>query len=82
MRILAERSNLVLKDVIYDSTAFQFWASEQYVREIPFYSERSFTLNPLKSTIPLAQLPIFEMKAEALNRDGRGDQAAFYLGRS
>jgi SAM-dependent methyltransferase len=79
MRILAERSNLFLKDVIYDSTAFQFWASEQYVRDIPFYSERSFTLNPMNSTIPLAQLPIFEMRAEALNREGRGDQAAFYL---
>ena len=77
--ILAENSNLFLKEVKYDSTAFQFWGSEQYEREIPFFSERSFINDPMNSTITLPQILISERKAELLNREGKGDQAAFYL---
>jgi SAM-dependent methyltransferase len=79
MDLLAERSNLQLKEVIYDSTAFQFWASEQYLKNIPFYSERSFAVNPMNSATSLMQIPIFERRAEELNQAGQGDQAAFYL---
>lgn len=79
MRALAEKAGLRLKKVIYESTPLQFWGSEQYAQDIPFYSERSFAINPLNSFISPAQIPLFERQAEELNRTRQGDQAAFYL---
>ena len=79
--LLAAKSHLRLTDVLYDSTSFQFWASEQYRRDIPLYSERSYAVDPSRSIFSFEELEVFEKRAQQLNQEGRGDQAAFYLTR-
>jgi SAM-dependent methyltransferase len=76
---LAEEAGFAVDEVAYDSTAFQFWGSEQYVRDIPLADERSFFVNPSNSIFTPEEIAAFDARAAELNRDGEGDQAVFYL---
>jgi SAM-dependent methyltransferase len=78
MRILGSYTSLHLYDVFHDSTAFQFWGSEQYRSGIPMFDDTSYQVNPQRSIFEPAEIKAFEQKAEALNRAGQGDQACFY----
>ena len=60
-----------------DSEAQQFWGSEQYLRDIPLFDKRSFTKD--RSVLDPVRLREMEMKAEALNRAGRGDWSVAVL---
>jgi hypothetical protein len=42
LRLLAEKAGFIVERVIYDSESFQFWASEQYIKNIPLTDERSY----------------------------------------
>lgn len=77
--ILAHQAGFNVDNIVYDSTAFQFWGSEQYARDIPLSSEKSFAVNPATSIFSVAQVTRFETQAKQLNREQRGDSAAFYL---
>lgn len=79
MNILAERSNLTITDVIYDSTEFQFWGSEQYLRDIPLKDEKSYAINRSKSIFTKEQIRNFRHQASVLNRQQQGDSACFIL---
>ncbi|MHA2231215.1 MAG: class I SAM-dependent methyltransferase [Candidatus Hodarchaeales archaeon] len=79
MKLLAEKENLRLKRVMYDSSAFQFWGSEQYVRDIPLRDSQSYAESPSKSIFSKSEIRHFQKRAEKLNRINRGDQAAFFL---
>lgn len=79
LRLIAEQCGFECVKTVYDSTAFQFWASEQYVRDIPLTDERSYEIQPDKSIFRREQIAAWESEAAALNRSGRGDQAAFYF---
>jgi SAM-dependent methyltransferase len=79
LRLLAEKAGLILKEVFYNSTAFQFWGSEQYLKGIPLRSARSYTENPSNSIFTASQIRRFEQKAKELNLKNQGDMAAFYL---
>ena len=81
VKILAERAGLEVSSVAYDSSAFQFWASEQYALDIPLYDSRSYAVSPEKSIFTKQQIANFEKRAAELNRAKLGDQAAFYLRR-
>lgn len=76
---LAEEAGFAADEIAYDSTAFQFWGSEQYARDIPLAGERSYFVNPANSVFTPAEIAAFGARAEELNRDGDGDQAVFYL---
>jgi SAM-dependent methyltransferase len=78
---LAEESRFAVDEVAYDSTAFQFWGSEQYARDIPLADERSYFVNPSNSVFTPEEIAAFDARARELNRDGEGDQAIFYLRR-
>jgi 2-polyprenyl-3-methyl-5-hydroxy-6-metoxy-1,4-benzoquinol methylase len=41
MHLLSARAGLTLEKVVDDSTEFQFWGSEQYIKDIPLHSETS-----------------------------------------
>lgn len=82
MRTLAGRTGFQLEAVEYDSSAFQFWASEQYRQEIPLMDGRSYLKDPSGSPFSAAQIAAWEAEAQALNGRGQGDQAAFYLRRA
>lgn len=79
IKMLAEKFNLDLEKVVYDSWSFQFWGSEQYIRGIPRKSEQSYGINRAKSIFSKADIKGFEENARKLNSESRGDQAAFYL---
>jgi SAM-dependent methyltransferase len=80
-RGLAEAAGLVVEKVIYDSTAFQFWGSEQYVRGIPLNDPRSHFLPDGGTVFSPAEIDEWQRRAEVLNEERRGDQACFYLRR-
>ena len=77
--LLARRAGWEIMQVVYDSTAFQFWGSEQYRRDIPLLDPRSYQVNPAGSLFTQAEMAAFEARARVLNEAGRGDQACFYL---
>jgi SAM-dependent methyltransferase len=79
MQRLAEQAHLQVTKIVYDSTAFQFWGSEQYVRGIPLASEQSYANNPGRSIFSAKEMSDFAERAQLLNREKRGDSAAFYL---
>ena len=79
MRLLARTAGFEVTEVVYDSTAFQFWGSVQYQQDIPLWSERSYVVNPGRSLFTAAQIRAWEDQAAELNAAGRGDQACFYL---
>ena len=62
-----------------DSTAFQFWGSEQYKRDIPLYSARSWLVDPERSIFSKEQIEAYEGRARELNASGRGDQIVAWL---
>ena len=70
MRLLAEQCGLALQEVVYDSTIDQFRASEMYKMGVQSVQEAGFSK---------AQVREWKRRAKDLNRDGKGDQAIFYL---
>ena len=72
-RMLAEECGFKVEEVVYDSTSFQFSASEQYLRGIPLVDPAGARMFTRK------QIAQWSKEAESLNERGRGDQAAFYL---
>ncbi|MCG3118708.1 MAG: hypothetical protein ALAOOOJD_00962 [bacterium] len=79
IKIIAQKANLCLQRIIYDSTAFQFWGSEQYRKDIPLMSEQSYAVNQSRSILSNREMAKFEQEAQRLNSEHRGDSAAFYL---
>jgi hypothetical protein len=79
MALLAEKAGMKAADVVYDSTEFQFWGSEQYLRNIPLCSARSYGNNPAKSLFTRSDIRQFRKQAKRLNFEKQGDQAAFYV---
>ena len=68
--ILANNSGFTIDQVVYDSTDFQFWGSEAYLRDMPLS----------KGSKP-TYLERFKMQRRAalLNAQREGDTAQFYL---
>ncbi len=79
MELLAEKAGLKISNIIYDSTAFQFWGSIQYEHDIPLNDERSYINNPADSLFSEEEIENFTEQAEVLNQAGKGDQAVFIL---
>lgn len=79
LRILAEKFGFKIERTVYDSTASQFWASEQYTKFIAYNDERSYAVKPDYSMFSFNEIEAFAEKAERLNQMADGDQAAFYL---
>ena len=78
-KLLAKQAGLVINDVFFDSSEFQFWGSEQYKNDIPLRAENSYLVNPEKSIFTEEQVAEFAEVAKGLNDAKQGDQAAFYL---
>lgn len=77
--LLAGMSSLNLEKTIYDSTDFQFWGSEQYVKDIPLMDSRSYLKNPSGSIFSKEEISEFKKKAKELNSKNLGDACAFIL---
>jgi SAM-dependent methyltransferase len=79
LRLTAEKAGFVVERVIYDSESFQFWASEQYARDISMDDPRSYRGDIAASIFTAEQLEDWEKQTRILNAAGRGDQVCFYL---
>jgi SAM-dependent methyltransferase len=79
IELLAKKAGLLIENVIFDSTEFQFWGSEQYKKNIPLKAENSYWVNPEKSIFTPDQIREFGKMAKELNKNSQGDQAEFYL---
>jgi SAM-dependent methyltransferase len=79
LHILAASAGFVLAEVAFDSTDFQFWASEQYLLDIPLRDARSHMINPQNSIFSQEQIMGFRRAALDLNMRNDGDSACFYL---
>ena len=76
---LCERVGATVVSVDDDSTGFQFWGSEQYLRGIPLMDGGSVMVAPRDAPFSKAQLQSWEKQAVVLNGQGRGDQAAWVI---
>jgi SAM-dependent methyltransferase len=82
LAIAAAAAGLEIVTTAYDSSALQFWGSEQYRRGIPLMSPRSHAIDPKRSMFSRREIAAYRARAQALNAEGRGDQAAFTLRRA
>lgn len=77
MSDLGKKVGLEMYKTLYDSTHFQFTASEKYIKDIPLHTPRQ------KGVIGYIQSKIkqrnYSNKAKELNRAKKGDQAAFFF---
>jgi len=81
MQLLAEKNGFEMEKIIFDSTAFQFWGSEQYNKGVPLFDPRSYSVNKSEGLFSKKQIKEWKEQANELNKKGEGDQACFYLRR-
>ena len=77
--LLAKKAGLRLVDTVYDSSEFEFAASEQYVAGIPLFDPRSYLVNPHKSIFTEREMDVFRQEAARVNAEGIGGRAGFFL---
>lgn len=73
--LLAEKHNLELFDIKYDSNHLQFTGSELYKKDIPLKDLRTAAAK----TLVKKDKSRFNREAKKLNKENKGDQAAFFL---
>ncbi|WP_299500630.1 class I SAM-dependent methyltransferase [Mucilaginibacter sp.] len=79
IQLLADKTGFILEDVNYDSTAFQFWGSELYKRDIALVKPDTKEYVTAKDFFSADEIAGYEISAEELNSQNQGDQAIFYL---
>jgi 2-polyprenyl-3-methyl-5-hydroxy-6-metoxy-1,4-benzoquinol methylase len=82
MSILIERAQLVVSEMVYDSTLLQFVISEEYARNIAQSDKHSYVNDPFRSIFSLPDIRAFRRQCRQLNLDKNGDSACFYLRKS
>ena len=79
MECLAKKAEMKIARVVYDSTGFQFWGSELYLRDIPLRDSRSNSNDPNNPIFRSDEMESYARLATQLNSLERGDQAGFVL---
>lgn len=71
MKILLNKTDMKIDEIVFDSTEFQFTGSEKYLRNLPFSTpDHIFTKKEFRQ---------FKKEAKKLNANNQGDAACFYL---
>lgn len=81
MASLVASVGLEIREIRDDSSAFQFWGSEQVLRGIALDAANSHMVNEKRSPFSAGQIAQWSKRADGLNAEGMGDQAAWILGR-
>ena len=77
MNLLASMAGLQVADIEYDSWNLQFVGSELYLKDIPLRSKQKLSIaEKIKKKINKLS---YDRLAVQLNKEKRGDQAAFYF---
>jgi SAM-dependent methyltransferase len=79
IRMLCDQSGFEIKEILHDTTAFHFWGSEQYIKDIPLVAENSYEKNKRKSIFSKKQIKGYKKRIEELNNQQLGGDAVFYL---
>lgn len=79
IKLLAERTNLELLEFQCDSTDFEFYGSETYVRNIHLMHENSPWLNSRSTLFSKEEREGFRRAARTAVERGNGGRAAFYF---
>lgn len=79
MEVILNKYGFEIVDYLCDSTHEQFWASEQYEKDIPLAAENSYAINPEKSIFNKKQIEEWTIKALELNREKRGDRIIAFI---
>ena len=79
LKILLKRTEFNLEKIVFDSTEFQFWGSEQFKRGIPLNASNSYFKNPEKSIFTKNQINEYKKQSIMLNNENLGDQATFII---
>ncbi len=79
IRLLATQTGFLVQDIIQESSAFQFWASEQYRHGTSLMAVNSYMVNPLRSGFSRKQIRRYQDQADELNKNQRGDEIAVVL---
>ena len=79
IRELARRAGLELFDTQYDTTAFEFYGSEQYRLNIPLTSPESLWANRESTVFTREKQIEFAERAEKANADGTAGRACFFF---
>jgi 2-polyprenyl-3-methyl-5-hydroxy-6-metoxy-1,4-benzoquinol methylase len=79
IRLLAEKANLELIDIVYDSSSLQFWGSEQYLNNIALLDKKSYGVNPRGSMFSKKEIANFASQAITLDRNQQGDTVVFII---
>jgi len=80
LELLAKRTGLNIDRWFCDSTAFQFWGSELYRRDIPLFDASGNANNPEMFFTP-EEIRAFNAKSKLANAAQRGDQVVVILSR-
>lgn len=78
-KLLIESQGFFIEKIIFDSSSFQFWASEQYIQDIPLMDKRSYSENPNNSIFDTKEIGSFHKMSIALNNNNNGDQFVAFL---
>lgn len=79
MEVLAGKTGFKVRYVVFDSTEFQFWGSEQYRKGVALRDPSSHAMDASRSGFTSGQISGFRARAEKWNQERRGDQACFFL---
>jgi len=77
--LIAEKTGLRVENVVHEGFDDQFWASEQFERDIPSQDPRSLYSSPLKRLLAWRTIRACKAKAEELNRKKQSDLVCFHL---
>lgn len=79
MRILAQQAGLMLSEIIYDSTQMQFLISDLYQQDIPLINRKEVAKGIGSYVRYKFARWGYTQRAKKLNKESKGDQAAFIL---
>jgi SAM-dependent methyltransferase len=79
IEILAEKAGLQIQKIVFDSGPYHFWASEQYKNNIALMEPGSYMNKRQSHLFNKKKIAEYKKMADKTNREGMGDQAAFYL---
>jgi SAM-dependent methyltransferase len=80
-RILAGAAGLQVRRIVWDTTSFELWGSEQYRRNIPLSDPRSHGMGGSGEIFTDREMRNFEQRAAELNRAGQAGRGSFWLTR-
>jgi SAM-dependent methyltransferase len=78
MEQLAKRAGLQAGEIVHEGNAEQFWASEQYAKDIPMSDPRSLKASLLKTVMAWPRLRRCKIRARELNQRGEADLLCFH----